>query len=154
MFEKFKGLYSSHPHILFRSLPVHFHWSFIFLHHLFFNEKMLAISFCYLIFLACMQLQNLAQIEIRHEQWTIMSLTTLKTLYCSITTISFQADLRNLPELSRDRRFSQFVKRPQAHQTMACHLAVSTYMDIFSATVILSGYSSFTHHLHSKPQWV
>lgn len=75
----------------------------------------------------------------------LKSLTTLKNLYYSITTVSSQADLRILPEVKYES-VSQAVKRPQGHQTMAHHLAVPTYMDLFSAIVILSEEAPFTHH--------
>lgn len=138
MFEKLNDLYMSHPHILFWSPPVYFLWSFLKI-ICFFNEQMLSTSVYYLIFLACTQLQNLIEIEIKREQWTVTSLTTLKSLFYYVTTVSSQDDENS----SRTQMLD--VKRPQGPQTMARYLAAPTCMDLFSDVIVLSGDSLITY---------
>lgn len=99
----------------------------------FFNEQMLSTSVYDLIFLACTQLQNLIEIEIKREQWTVTSLTTLKSLSYYVTTVSSQDDENS----SRTQMLD--VKRPQGPQTMARYLAAPTCMDLFSDVIVLSG---------------
>lgn len=100
---------------------------------------MLSTSVYYLIFLACTQPQNLIEIEIKREQWTVTSRTILKSLYYYVTTVSSQDDENSSWTQMWD------VKKPQGHQTMARHLAAPTCMDLFSAVIVLSGDSIITY---------
>lgn len=100
---------------------------------------MLSTSVYDIIFLACTQLQNLIEIEIKCEQWTVTSLTTLKSLSYYVTTVSSQDDENS----SRTQMLD--VKRPQGPQTMARYLAAPTCMDLFSDVIVLSGDSLITY---------